>query len=134
MIMPLLILLVLGIVELGWKLAQFNDVRHTVREGARLLAVDSAADIEQRVCDTLDLVGGGITAVRISWDTDPDGNGNTDIGEPGSIRVEVDVSSLSGAPLISVFLPSQLGSDVQFRLEQTPSQWSDRLLSPATLC
>lgn len=133
-LMPLLLLLVLGMVEFGWKFGQFNDVRHAVREGARFAAVDggSNAEIEARVCAALDLLGAGITEVRMSWSTDADGDGNTDIGEPGSIRVEVDVSSLSSAPLITNFLPTQLGSDVQFRLEQPPDSWSDRALSVAS--
>ncbi|HIE21686.1 MAG TPA: pilus assembly protein, partial [Acidimicrobiia bacterium] len=28
LLMPLLIILILGIVEFGWKFGQFNDVRH----------------------------------------------------------------------------------------------------------
>ena len=123
--MPLLVLLLLGMIEFGWKFGQFNDLRHAVREGARFAAVDGGdnTSIETRVCDALDLVSAGITNVRIELDEDADSDVNTDIGEPGSIRVVIDVSALSGAPLISVFLPSQLASDVQFRLEQPPDSW-----------
>lgn len=136
LLMPLLLLLILGIVEFGWKFGQFNDVRHAVREGARFAAVDGGDNsaIEARVCASLDLVGAGITQVRMSWSPDADTDLNTDIGEPGSIRVEVDVSSLSNVPLISNFLPTQLASEVQFRLEQPPASWTDRALSPATTC
>ena len=134
LLMPLLLLLILGIVEFGWKFGQFNDVRHAVREGARFAAVDGGDDlaIEARVCAALDLVGAGITKVRMSWTPDADTDLNTDIGEPGSIRVEIDVSSLSNAPLISNLLPTQLASDVQFRLEQPPDSWTDRVLSEAS--
>lgn len=134
-LMPLLLLLALGIVELGWKFGQFNDVRHAVREGARLAAVAGATDmeLEARICSALDLVDAGITQVEMAWTPDADTDGNTDIGEPGSIRVEVDASSLTNAPVISAFLPQQLASEIEFRLEQPPGGvWSTRALSVAT--
>jgi Flp pilus assembly protein TadG len=39
-IMPLLVLLLIGIVESSWLFAQYLDVRHGAREGARLAAVN----------------------------------------------------------------------------------------------
>lgn len=136
LLMPLLIILILGIVEFGWKFGQFNDVRHAAREGARFAAVDAGDNtaLENTICSSLDLVAAGITDVKLAWDTDPDGDGNTDIGEPATLRVEVDVSSLSGLNLIAVFLPGQLASEIQFRLEQEPDNWSTRSLSSATAC
>lgn len=121
LIAPLLILLVLGIVEFGWKFGQFNDVRHAVREGARFAAVDGGDEgaIVAQVCNAMDLVGAGITQVRVSLTDAP----NEARGENGSIRVEVDVSGLTNAPLISSFVPGQLASEVSFRLEQDSSQW-----------
>ena len=44
LIMPLLLILVLGIVEFGYLFAQFNEVRHAAREGARYAAVSNPAD------------------------------------------------------------------------------------------
>lgn len=63
---PLLVLLVFGIIEFGWKLGQLNDVRHAVREGARFAAVNGGTndEIDSVVCDALDLVGSGITQIR----------------------------------------------------------------------
>jgi len=39
-IMPLLVALLIGIVESGWIFAQYLDVRHGAREGARIAAVN----------------------------------------------------------------------------------------------
>ena len=36
MLLPFLLILVLGIVEFGFLLGQFNEVRHGAHEGARL--------------------------------------------------------------------------------------------------
>ena len=39
-IMPLLVMLLVGIIESGWVFAQYLDVRHGAREGARIAAVN----------------------------------------------------------------------------------------------
>lgn len=124
---PLLMLLVFGIIEFGWKFGQLNDVRHAVREGARFAAVNGGSndEIDSVVCDALDLVGSGITEIRVQLtQVDDDGENGVEIGETGRIRVEIDVDSLSGVPFITAFLPGTLASDVEFRLEQRPSNWS----------
>lgn len=128
LIAPLLIILVLGIVEFGWKFGQFNDVRHGVREGARFAAVNAGdeAAILNHVCSSMDGVSAGMTEIRvILTDASPD-----DLGEVASIRVEADVSTLTNAPIISAFLPSTLASDVQFRLERNSDSWDSTPAPP----
>ena len=44
--------------------------------------------------------------------------GHADRGDYGEVTITATVSSLSGAPVISAFLPSQLSNDATFRLEQ----------------
>lgn len=124
---PLLVLLVFGIIEFGWKFGQLNDVRHAVREGARYAAVNGGTndEIDSVVCDALDLVGSGITQIRTELTRiDDDGDTDFEVGETGRIRVEIDVDSLSGLSLIDIFLPGSLASEVEFRLEQRPSSWT----------
>lgn len=138
LLMPLLIIIILGIVEFGWKFGQFNDVRHAAREGARFAAVDAGGTGDENqivtvVCNALDLVGAGISTVTIELNNDVDGDGDSDIGDQASIRVQASVASLSGLNLISVFLPTQLTSDIQFRLEQ-PATWSSALGASAKTC
>lgn len=123
LIAPLLLILVLGIVEFGWKFGQFNDVRHATREGARFAAVNAGteAEIAAHVCAALDTLSAGITGVAI--DIDPGGG---EIGDIGTITVTVQVDPLTNAPLISSFVPSELSSEIDFRLEQ-PADWDDSL-------
>lgn len=122
---PLLILLILGIVEFGWKFGQFNDVRHGAREGGRYAAVDGDgtgnAAIHTRVCEAMDGLSAGITSLTVELTRDA----SASVGDPGTIRVEATVSSLSNIPLISQFLPSTLASEVEFRIEQPPTWTSD---------
>jgi Flp pilus assembly protein TadG len=125
---PLLILLVLGIIEFGWLFGQFNAVRHAAREGARIAAVNAGqgtADPSDQ-CDIYDVVeysieglGGGLSNLTVSLT----GQGAS-VGQEGSITVTVDVSGLSGAPIITSFLPDTLSSRADFRMEQ-PANWSN---------
>lgn len=118
---PLLLLLVLGIVEFGWKFGQFNDVRHAVREGARFAAVNagSDSDIADAVCQALDGLDAGITNLDVIITDSTNGLR----GEDGRIRAEITAGSLTNVPLISTFLPAELASDVEFRLEQNSTNW-----------
>ena len=117
-IMPFLILLLLGIIEFGWIMAQNNDVRHGAREGARLAAVNTPSnspDLVTATCDSMDLT----SAVTVQFSRD---GGN--IGDTGTVTVIATPGSLSGASLIEIFLPDTLTTSVEFRLEQPPG-WSD---------
>jgi Flp pilus assembly protein TadG len=117
-LMPLLLLLLLGMVEFGWKLGQFNDVRHGAREAARLAAVDAGtvATMGSRVCSAMDMA----TGVTITF-TD---SANGQIGEPATVTVVADVASLSGLSWMEAFLPDMLTSSVDIRLEQPSDSWS----------
>ena len=118
---PLLILLLLGIVEFGWLFGQFNEVRHSAQEGARWGAVSrpdiagSAAmdweDMVARACSAADLPSA--TTIEISAN-----NGGGAKGATASITITASVQSLTGAPVISVFLPTTLTNTATFRLEQ----------------
>ena len=124
---PLLILLVLGIVEFGWLFGQFNDVRHGAREGARFAAVNAGDNIAIRntVCSSMDGLDAGMASIEIELgQDDTDGNGTISRGDTGTIVVTAVISSLSGVPFITPFLPSELSSDLEFRIEQDPGLWS----------
>ncbi len=125
---PLLIILVLGIVEFGWLFGQFNDVRHGAREGGRFAAVARAPldedDIRDRVCSAMDGLDAGMTSIEIVMNqVDTDGTLGIGPGDTGALQVTATVGSLSGLGLIEAFLPDELTSSVEFRLEQTPG-WS----------
>jgi hypothetical protein len=114
MLLPFLLLLVLGIVEFGFLLGQFNEVRHGAHEGARLAAVDDA-NLGINTCNSMNLVG--IVEVVFT-----DGVGEN-IGDQGSVTVNATISSLSGLGLVEIFLPLNLSTTADFRLEQPSSNW-----------
>jgi Flp pilus assembly protein TadG len=126
---PLLIVLVLGIVEFGWLFGQYNEIRHGAQEGARWGAVSgpdidgsgiSVSDLVQRVCDSTDLAAG--TDVFVGADP-----GGAMKGDTGSITVTARITPLTGAPVISAFLPDSLTSTATFRLEQEAA-WALRTI------
>lgn len=121
LVAPFLILLLLGIVEFGWLLGQFNDVRHGAREGARFAAVagGTTPEIVNHVCTSMEGLTAGMTGIQVELGGSP-----SEIGDVGEISVTADVTGLSNAPIISGFLPSTLSSTVSFRMEQPPS-WSN---------
>jgi Flp pilus assembly protein TadG len=130
MVAPFLLLLLMGIIEFGWKFAETTEIRHASRDAARFAAVGSpdltgdgaftAADVSRAVCDALQLVGSGRVSIELS--------GGTGIGDTATIVVGVTTESLSGAPLITPFLPTVLTSEATFRLEQ-PATWSATTLT-----
>lgn len=118
--MPLLLLLVLGIIEFGFVLAQMNEIRHGAREGARYAAVSRPdydgvggegddADVLAVVCDSVNLPGQTVT-VELS--------GDTERYEYATLTVVGTTDSLSNAPIISSLLPDTLTNEATFRLEQ----------------
>lgn len=119
--MPLLLILVLGIIEFGFVLAQMNEVRHGAREGARYAAVSRPdldgnategdnADVRTAVCDSINLPGTASITVELS--------GGPNRYDYGTIRVVADTESLSNAPIISGMLPDTIANEARFRLEQ----------------
>lgn len=116
MLMPLLLLLTLGIVELGFLLGQNNEVRHAAHEGARLAAVNNA-NLGDTTCNAIGL--GSDVTVDFT-DATP-----AEIGEQASVTVSIPVTSLSGLSFIEVFLPATLSTTADFRLEQESTNWDD---------
>jgi Flp pilus assembly protein TadG len=108
LLMPLLLLLVLGIIEFGFILGQFNEVRHGAHEGARLAAVNDS-DPHGRACDAMGL--GSDASVTFT-------SGSYQIGDQASVTVTKSVQSLSGVGFITALLPNNLSTTADFRIEQ----------------
>jgi Flp pilus assembly protein TadG len=108
LLMPLLLLLVLGVIEFGYILGQYNEIRHGAHEGSRLAAVNDG-DLVNKTCDSMGL-GSDVTV-----DFGRTGNG---IGDQASVTVSKSVDSLSGVGLIASLLPANLSTTAEFRLEQ----------------
>lgn len=118
---PLLILLLFGIIEFGWVLAQFNEVRHAGQEGARWAAVSrpdvngdgalNSGDLIARVCGAANLPSGS----SISFDASP---GSGVKGDTATVTVTAVIAPLTGMTFVTSFLPPSISSTATFRLEQ----------------
>jgi Flp pilus assembly protein TadG len=117
-VMPFLLLMILGIIEFGYFLGEFNDVRHGAREGARVAAVNAGANsiLDSETCDSMDLTSN----VTVEFTDGATGA----IGDTGILTVSASPDSLSGLGLIEIFLPNTIESTVEFRLEQPSDDWS----------
>lgn len=111
---PLLILLLLGIIEFGYLFGKYNEVRHGAHEGARLAAVDDAS-LGTNTCNAMNLAGTTTVDFELT---------GTDPGSQASVVVDWTIESLSGLGLIEVFLPSNLSTRADFKLEQPATNWN----------
>lgn len=118
LLLPLLMLLLLGIIEFGYFFGEYNDVRHGAREGARLAAVNAGDNsaLRSATCDAMDLT----TSLAVQFSDSATG----EIGTTGTVTVVATPQSLSGLGFIELFLPSDLESEVEFRLEQDSDDWN----------
>lgn len=133
MVIPLLLILVIGIIEFGFVLAQTNEVGHGAKEGARYAAVSrpdidgvggpgEMGDIVSVVCDAVDLPGTTVTVSVAHAETN--GTAGAQRLEYGTVTVTADTEPLTGFPLITSMLPDELTNEANFRLEQDAA-WSD---------
>jgi Flp pilus assembly protein TadG len=116
LLMPLLILLLLGLVEFGYLLGEYNEVRHGAHEAARLAAVDDDALLTNS-CNSIELTNG-----TVSFDFTDSATG--DVGEQASVTVTAVVEPLSGVGPIEALLPSALTTTADFKLERPSSNWA----------
>lgn len=118
---PLLVLLLIGIVEFGWVLAQFNEVRHAGQEGARWAAVGrpdvngdgamNGGDLVARVCGAANLPSGSSLSVNAN-------PGSGAKGDTATVVVTATIAPLTGLTFVTSSLPASLSSTATFRLEQ----------------
>jgi Flp pilus assembly protein TadG len=116
---PLLILLLFGIIDFGWAMGNYNDVRHGAREAARLAAVNAGngTTMATMTCNAMDMAHGATV-------TFTDGATGA-VGEQAVVSITAPLTSISGLNMIAVFLPPNLTSTVRIRLEQASASWSD---------
>ena len=134
LVAPFLIVILLGIIEFGYLFGEYNEVRHAAREGARFAAVSNVAldmdadtdidetDVILAICGALDLTG---ATIDIALDRSGDA-----IGDTATVEITANVDSLSGAPIISGFIPDTLENEAVFRLEQ-PATWAATTVNDA---
>ncbi len=115
LIVPLLFLLLVGIVEGGWALAQTLEIRHGAREAARLAAVDfgDEAAIAVEVCDRMSLPtqNPSITLTEVAA-ADP------------AVKADVSINLDPLTGLLGGLFSGAVSASVEMRLEAAPS-WAD---------
>ena len=127
MLLPVIVLLLFGVIEMSWLFAQANDVRHGAREGARLAAVnwgDSTA-IGTEVCNRMDLGDGSLVVTFADASAGIDDGARSSVGR---ILITLSPNSLTG--MFDGFIgENTITSDIDFVLEQpiTPEAawWND---------
>ncbi len=130
MVAPFLLILLLGIIEFGYVFGQYNEVRHAAREGARFAAVsnvdlDTDGDSDIDATDIKNTVCGAIGLTNANIEIEVDLLGTSAIGQTAEITVTAHIDSLSGAPIVSGFVPNELENTATFRLEQQAT-WADQ--------
>ncbi|MDH3308244.1 MAG: pilus assembly protein [Acidimicrobiia bacterium] len=115
-IAPLLLLLVLGIIEFGWLLGNTLDVRHGAREAARQAAVNAGTvgAMATTACDAMDFSTGQI----ITFTDGATGK----VGDTATVAVVMPYNSLTN--FMNAFMPANINTQVEIRLEQDSSNWS----------
>lgn len=114
-ILPLLVILVFGIIEYGFFMAQHLEVRHAAREGVRLASVD-AGNLDQlanKICDRIEVAASG-AEVTLS-------RSGVDVGESASVKIKKPTMTLTG--LLDGVINEFVVSEVSMRLERT-AYWS----------
>ena len=131
MVMPFLLILLIGIVEFSWTLANNIDVKQGAREGARITAVDfpdtggspTNGVLAAEICNRMDLVND--PATTITWlSNDLDGNGQIEVGDGVNVTVSTPHKTLTGFMDWAFGGLTSLDSTVEIRIEQ-PRSWID---------
>jgi Flp pilus assembly protein TadG len=123
LVAPLLILLIFGIIEFSWVLAQNLNIRHGAREGARLAAVDHTPLSD--VCGRMDIVSG---ATITFTGTEINGTAGFGPGDEVEATATAPVSPITG--MFNTWLPANLTSIVSIRVEQPTAGWTTPVSCP----
>jgi Flp pilus assembly protein TadG len=115
---PLLILLLLGIVEFGWGIAQQLDLRHKAREVLRLAVVDGTdAEIINRVCSDDIIANDAIVRIQsLASGSQP--------GDTAGVIIEADLTQITGFFTWAWGGAVTLESEVYGRVEQPTTQFT----------
>ncbi|MCH7790392.1 MAG: pilus assembly protein [Acidobacteria bacterium] len=127
LVAPILFLVLFAIVDFGWVFGQHLDVRHGVREGARLVSVNYSPLGDEGSAQTMALASNicgrmdpqGLTSIEISLKN----AASSQVGDLAVVEVISEASPLTGfMPLI--FEGMDLRSTIEVRLE-ADATWAD---------
>lgn len=117
LVVPFLLMLLFGLIDASWVMAQNNDLRQGVREAARLAAVNGGdvAWMGTSICGRMDLATGQTITFTDS--------SNGKVGELAKAGVTAPMDTLSGYTPVTRFFGGSLSSEIEFRLEQPSLDW-----------
>lgn len=114
---PLLFLLLFGVIEFGWGMAQQVDIRHKAREALRIAIVDEpTADVISRVCGGDLIAASDVTSILRQ--------GGSNVGDNVTVTVTADFAQLTGLFGWVWGADPTITSTVEGRVEQEATQWS----------
>jgi Flp pilus assembly protein TadG len=118
LVAPFLLVMLFGVIDASWVMAQNNDVRQGVREAARLAAVNGGdvSTMGTSICRRMDLASGQV----VTFTDSPAGK----VGELAKVGVTAPMQTLSGYTPVVQFFGGDLSSEIEFRLEQPSIDWS----------
>lgn len=113
-VLPVLIMLLVGIVQMGLLMHSYLTVQEAAREGARSAAVGTAnADVEIKVKNVT--TAAGINAANVSVNIAPE-NARA-VGTAVTVTVTVPNPMTSAIPFVSVVFPNKLTGTMVMRME-----------------
>lgn len=117
LVAPFVLMLLFGVIDASWVMAQQSDVRQGVREAARLAAVNGGdvTAMGTSICGRMDLS----TGQTITFTDSPSGK----VGELAMAGVTAPMDTLSGYTPVTQFFGGDLSSEIEFRLEQPSLDW-----------
>jgi Flp pilus assembly protein TadG len=123
LILPVFVLVLVGIFDVGRAVYAFNTVNNAAREGARLAIVDqTVSDIQDRAAERAVSLGVQPGDVRVSFVNTSTGNACTQVGQPGVIAcsaiVEVPFQYSAATPIIGNLIgPMEIAGQSTFVIE-----------------
>ncbi len=116
-IAPVMMLFTFGLVEIGRLMLVKQTAIHATREGARVAVRPTASneDIIERVNEELALLGINAATVEI----EPSSVELADPGSPVTVRVRVDLDSVSAVPGLFDFAATDIVAESSMRREST---------------
>lgn len=109
-ILPLLLLLILGVIELGYMLFVYVQLQNAAREGARSAAVrpcPTQQDINRIIADTRERIAAFVDTntitPSITWSADENGNLRWRYTDPVTVSLNYTLEPLD--PIVGAFIP-----------------------------
>lgn len=117
LVAPLLVVLLFGLIEFGWGMAQQVDVRHKAREALRIAIVDGTeSQVLSRVCGDDVVAASDITSILRE--------GGGDVGDDATVTIEADFAQITGFFGWAFGPDPTISSSVVGRVEQEATDWT----------